>query len=141
MKRLTLLVLGISLAAARSRAEDVVLSIAPEIGISSDHVTLCRVTARNESGHSVDGRAIAFEARAWEDGVPVMTENGRFGGRIGPGETVESRIGFNGVFRQFTVEPAAGRSSRGGSGRSRKGTSKAPKKSSAKTSRKTKKKA
>jgi hypothetical protein len=69
-----------------------------------------------------------------------MTEHGRFGGRIGPGETVESRIGFNGVFRQFTVEPAAGRSARGGSGRSRKGTAKAPKKSSAKSSSKTKKK-
>jgi hypothetical protein len=140
MKRLTLLLIGISLAAARSRAEDVVLTIAPEFGFSSDHVTLCRVTARNESGHAVDGGGIAFEARAWEDGVPVMTEHGRFGGRIGPGETVESRIGFNGVFRQFTVEPAAGRSARGGSGRSRKGTAKAPKKSSAKSSSKTKKK-
>ena len=141
MKRLALLALGISLAARLARADGVFLSIAPEIGISSDHVTLCRVTARNESGHAVDGRAIAFEARAWDDGVPVMTEHGRFGGRVGPGETVESRIGFNGVFRQFTVEPAAGRSSRGGSGRSRKGASKAPKKSAAKTSSKTRKKA
>ena len=141
MKRLTLLALGISLAARVARADEVVLSIAPEIGISSDHVTLCRVTARNTSGHAVDGRAIAFEARAWEDGVPVMTEHGRFGGRVGPGETVESRIGFNGVFRQFTVEPAAGGSSRGGSGRSRKGASKAPKKSAAKASSRTKKKA
>jgi hypothetical protein len=140
MKRLTLLVLGISLAAARSRAEDVVLTITPEFGFSSDHVTLCRVTARNRSGHAVDVRGIAFEARAWEDGVPVMTEQGRFGGRIGPGETVESRIGFNGVFRQFTVEPAAGKRPRGGSGRSRQGTSKAPKKSSAKSSSKAKKK-
>jgi hypothetical protein len=140
MKRLTLLVLGIFLAAGPVGADDIVLSIAPEIGISSDHVTLCRVTARNLAGHAVDGRAIAFEAQAWEDGVAVMTERGRFGGRIGPGETVESRIGFSGVFRQFTIAPVAAKSSsRGGSGQSRKGA-KAPTKSSTKTSSKTKKK-
>jgi hypothetical protein len=139
MKRLTLLILGIFLAGEPVRADDVVLSIAPEIGFSSDHVTLCRVTARNVAGHAMDGRAVAFEAQAWEDGVAVMTERGRFGGRIGPGETVESRIGFTGVFRQFTVMPVAAKSSsRGGSG-SRKGGSKAPKKTSAKASSKTKK--
>ena len=142
MKRLTLLVLGSSLAAASMRAEDVVLTIAPETGFSSDHVTLCRVTARNSAGHAIDGRTIAFEAQAWENGVAVMTEHGRFGGRIGPGETVESRIGFNGVFREFTIEPAAAKSSsRSGSGRSRTGGSKAPKKSSAKTSKSKKRKA
>jgi hypothetical protein len=121
MKRLTLLVLGIFLAAGPLRADDVVLSIAPEIGISSDHVTLCRVTARNVAGHAVDGRTVAFEAQAWEDGIAVMTERGRFGGRIGPGETVESRIGFSGVFREFTIAPVAAKSSsRGGSGRGAK---------------------
>jgi hypothetical protein len=135
-----LLVLGILLAAAPARAEDVVLTIAPESGFSSDHVTLCRVTARNYAGHAVDGRAIAFEAKAWENGVAIMTERGRFGGRIGPGETVESRIGFNGVFQTFTIAPVAAKSSsRGGSGRAGKGGGKAPKKSSAKTSSKTKK--
>ena len=127
MMRLTLLVLGIFLAAGPLRADDVVLSIAPEVGISSDHFTLCRVTARNVAGHAVDGRAVAFEAQAWEDGVAIMTEHGRFGGRIGPGETVESRIGFNGVFREFTIAPVAAKSSsRGGSGRgAKKGAGKA----------------
>ena len=127
MMRLTPLVLGIFLAAGPLRADDVVLSIAPEVGISSDHVTLCRVTARNVAGHAVDGRAVAFEAQAWEDGVAIMTEHGRFGGRIGPGETVESRIGFNGVFREFTIAPVSAKSSsRGGSGRgAKKGAGKA----------------
>src|SRR6185369_5825677 len=83
MKRLLFLALAIGLAAAPSRADDVVLTIAPEAGFSSDHVTLCRVTARNFTGHSIDGRSVAFEAQAWENGVAVMTEHGRFGGRIG----------------------------------------------------------
>lgn len=130
MKRLLFLTLGIWFAAAPSRADDVVLTIAPESGLSSDHVTLCRVTARNFTGHSIDGRTIAFEARAWENGVAVMTERGRFGGRVGPGETVESRIGFNGVFGEFTISAATAKSpARGGSGRGAKSGGKAPKKS------------
>jgi len=136
MKRSLFLALAIALAAAPSRADDVVLTIAPEPGFSSDHVTLCRVTARNFTGHAIDGRSIAFEAQAWENGVAVMTEHGRFGGRIGPGETVESRIGFNGVFPFFTVAPAPAKgSSKGGSGRGGKGAGKAPKKSAKKSSK------
>jgi hypothetical protein len=135
MKRLLFLALGIGFATAAC-ADDVVLTIAPESGFSSDRVTLCRVTARNFTGHSIDGRSIAFEARAWENGVAVMTEHGRFGGRIAPGETVESRIGFNGVFQSFTVEPAAAKgSARGGSGRAGKGGARAPAKSAKKASK------
>jgi len=129
------MVLGIAFAAAAT-ADDVVLTIAPEPGFSSDHVTLCRVTARNFTGHAIDGRSIAFEAQAWENGVAVMTEHGRFGGRIGPGETVESRIGFNGAFQAFTVAPAAPKGpARGGSGRAGKGGGKSPKKSAKKASK------
>lgn len=136
MKRLLFLALGIGFASAPSSADDVVLTIAPESGFSSDHVTLCRVTARNFTGHSIDGRSVAFEARAWENGVAVMTEHGKFGGRIGPGETVESRIGFNGVFQSFTVAPATAKgSTRSGSGRGGKGGGKAPKKSAKKASK------
>jgi len=136
MKRLLFLALAIGLAAAPSRADDVVLTIAPEAGFSSDHVTLCRVTARNFTGHSIDGRSVAFEARAWENGVAVMTEHGRFGGRIGPGEIVESRIGFNGVFQSFSVSLAAARgAARGARGRAGKGGGKAPKKSTKKSSK------
>lgn len=123
-----------------SYADDVTLSIGPDFSVSSDTVSLCRVLARNDSGHSLDGRTIAFEAQAWENGVLVMREKGRFGGKIAAGEVVETRIGFNGVFRQFTVTPVAAKAaSRGGSGRSGKGGAKPAKKTSSKGSSKAKK--
>jgi len=141
MKTTVLLVLGIFLAASALRADDVVLSIGPEFGFSSDQATLCRVVARNDSGHAIDGRTIAFEAHAWRDGVLVQTARGKFGGIVEPGQTVETRIGFNGVFGQFTVATAAAKSSsRTGSGRGGKAGARASKKkSSSKASPKTKK--
>jgi len=129
MKTTVFLALGIFLAASALRADDVVLSIGPEFGFSSDQATLCRVAARNDTGHAIDGRAIAFEAHAWRDGVVVQTARGKFGGIIEPGQTVETRIGFNGVFGQFTVTTAdATSSSRTGSGRGGKGGGKTAKK-------------
>jgi hypothetical protein len=85
---------------------DVVLRIEPEIGYSSDHVTLCRVRATNYSGHSISGASLGFEAVALEDGVVVERARGRFGGTIANGETAETLIGFNGAFRHFDVAPA-----------------------------------
>jgi hypothetical protein len=99
------------------RADDVVLEIGPETYLSSDSLTLCRVYATNRSGHAIDGRDVRFEAQAWENGVVVTRERGTFGGKIEAGQTVESRIGFVGVYRQFTVEPLAAGSGRGGGSR------------------------
>jgi len=116
------------------RADDVVLAIGPETYLSSDSLTLCRVYATNRSGHAIDGRNVHFEAQAWENGVVVTRERGSFGGKIEAGQTVESRIGFVGAYRQFTVEPVEGGPSRGGSRRSGKGKSSGKKASRAKTS-------
>jgi hypothetical protein len=92
--------------AVRLPAQDldgVALSIRPEPGISSDTVTLCRVTATNSSGRSLDARRIVFEARALEGARAVTTARGRFGGILAAGESVETVIGFNGIFERFEV--------------------------------------
>ncbi|HET9793988.1 MAG TPA: hypothetical protein VFS34_05955 [Thermoanaerobaculia bacterium] len=104
------------------------LSIEPDPYVSSDHVTICRVVARNDSAHTLDGRSIGFEAQAFENGVLVMREKGRFSGAIAPGETAETRIGFNGVFTDVRIEPAAAKDARGGR---RKGSGRAKKSSRA----------
>jgi len=147
MNRPFLFALAALLGAAAASADDVTLRIEQELGFSSDQATLCRVIARNDSGHALDGRGIAFEAQAWRDGAVVQTARGRFGGILEPGATVESRIGFNGVFSTFTIAASAsGRAGRGSGGK-RASSGKAPsaKRSAApkaaaarKTSRKTK---
>jgi hypothetical protein len=58
-----------------------------------------------------------------------MREKGRFAGAISPGDTAETRIGFNGVFTDVRVESADGKAS----GTRRKGgASSRPKKASKK---------
>ena len=141
MIRMLLFALAALVSAAAS-ADDVALRIEPELGFSSDQATLCRVTARNDSGHALDGRAIAFEAQAWRDGVVVQTARGRFGGILEPGGTAESRIGFNGVFSTFTIAASEDKSpvKRSGSRKAAKSgasskTSRAPKTSRSPKSR------
>ena len=95
-------------------AADVSLSIEPDPYVSSDHATICRVVARNDSSHTLDGRSVAFEAQAWEKGEVVMRETGRFGGSIAAGDTAETRIGFNGVFTDVRVVAAAAKGVRTG---------------------------
>ena len=95
-------------------AADVTLSIEPDPYVSSDHATICRVVARNDSTHTLDGRSVAFEAQAWEKGEIVMRETGRFGGSIAAGDTAETRIGFNGVFTDVRVVAAAAKGVRTG---------------------------
>lgn len=131
-----------AIGAAGAAEEDIVLTIGPETYLSSDSVTLCRVYARNTSGHAVDGKTVAFEAQAWENGEIISRERGRFGGKIEAGQTVESRIGFVGAYRQFSVEPVGAGSSRGGGSRrpgKGKGPSAAKKTSRAKASGRRKK--
>lgn len=117
MKTLLLLAATLVIVPAAAFADDAILSIEPDPYVSSDHVTICRVVARNESRRTLDGRSIGFEAQAWENGVLVMREKGRFAGAVGPGETAETRIGFNGVFTDVRVVPAAGKRRGGGHGK------------------------
>ncbi|HET7453555.1 MAG TPA: hypothetical protein VFL12_12480 [Thermoanaerobaculia bacterium] len=118
-------------------AADVSLSIEPDPYVSSDHATICRVVARNDSAHTLDGRAVAFEAQAWERGEVVMRETGRFGGSIAAGDTAETRIGFNGVFTDVRIvaSPDGARGKRAGSRRGAKSPT------SSKTSRNSKSRA
>jgi len=117
MKTFPILSLLMFLSSAAAFAGDAALSIEPDPYVSSDHVTICRVVARNGSSHTIDGRSIGFEAQAFENGVLVMREKGRFAGAIAPGDSAETRIGFNGVFTDVRVESAEG----GASGTHRKG--------------------
>jgi len=111
MKTLLLLAVTLVLVSSAAFADDAILSIEPDPYVSSDHVTICRVVARNVSRRTLDGRSIGFEAQAWENGVQVMREKGRFAGAVGPGETAETQIGFNGVFTDVRVVPAAAKGS------------------------------
>ena len=128
---------GLFLFAAISRAQDAVLSIEPDPYVSSDSVTICRVVARNPSPHTLDGRTIAFEAQAWENGALVARERGRFRGAVAPGQTAETRIGFDGVFQTLTVVPIAPKEvgRRGGSKRGGRSAGRGGKKRTTKSSR------
>ena len=100
---------------------DLVFQIAPESGMSSDSVTICRVTVANYSGDPLDGRQIGFEASALDNGVVVERERGRFQGVVRNGEKAETLIGFNGAFQSFAIAaataPSRNRSGRSGRGR------------------------
>ena len=130
MKKLAYFAFFILLSSSLSAEEipGVFYSIRPDPYVSSDQVSICRVTVKNESGRTLDGRTLAFEAAALENGIAVVQERGRFGGVVRSGETAETLIGFNGVFREFDVR-AAETSSKAKSVRSRggKGASSAPK--------------
>jgi hypothetical protein len=119
MKTSTILAVLALFVSSAVRAGEAMISIEPDPYVSSDHVTICRVVARNESDHTLQGKEIAFEARAWENGVLVARERGRFAGAVPPGQTAETRIGFDGVFTTFTVEPVEAGASGGRSARKR----------------------
>lgn len=101
--------------------EGVSLSIRANPMINSDNVTICLVTAINHSGRTILGRDIVFEARAIENGAVIETETGTFGGTVANGGSVETLIGFSGVFRRFEVSPSDPPTR--GRGRSRKRSS------------------
>ena len=107
----TLLRILVLLLPASLCADAVELAIYPDLTVSSDTATICRVVAVNHTGHTLQGSRIGFEARAIERGVVVANERGRFGGSVPDGASVETLIGFLGVFRDFSVSSAeAGRS-------------------------------
>ena len=127
MKSFPLMVSMLSLACLPCAAQDVIFRISPETGVSSDRVTICRVTATNVSGFPLDGRQVGFEASAIEDGVVVERERGRFGGVLRNGETAETLIGFNGEYHGFEIVGAPvsdrGKGAGRGSKNAKKGSS------------------
>ncbi len=90
------------------------LRIEEDASVSSDTATLCRVQVVNSGQGTWDGRGIAFEARAIRDGRVAARVQGRFGGTLGPHETLETAVGFTGRFHRFEVSSSTARS-RGGS--------------------------
>ena len=85
------------------------LRIQEDSSVSSDTATLCRVQVVNTGQGTWDGRGIVFEARALRDGRVAARVRGRFGGTLGPHETLETAIGFTGRFDRFEVSASSAR--------------------------------
>lgn len=101
---------------------ELALSIEEDHGVSSDHVTLCRVRVVNHGSSTWPGRRITFEARALRAGRVYESRSGRFGLTLRPRETLETVIGFEGKYERFEVSPIEGSdSAKGGSRRRSKG--------------------
>ena len=79
------------------------LRIDEDRGVSSDTATLCLVRVTNAGQGTWDGRGIRFEARALRDGRVAARVQGRFGGTLGPHDTLETAVGFTGKFHRFEV--------------------------------------
>jgi len=101
---------------------ELALSIEEDRGVSSDHVTLCRVRVVNHGSSTWPGRRITFEARALRAGRVYESRSGRFGLTLRPHETLETLVGFEGKYERFEVSPIEGAdSANGGSRRRSKG--------------------
>ncbi len=83
--------------------QDLVLSIEKDHSTSSDTATLCRVRVVNLGVHTWPGRSVRFEAMALDAGVVMARERGRFGLSISPHGTLETLIGFQGLYDRFEV--------------------------------------
>ncbi|MDQ6892030.1 MAG: hypothetical protein M3167_05050 [Acidobacteriota bacterium] len=103
---------------------ELALSIEEDRGVSSDHVTLCRVRVVNHGRSTWPGRRITFEARALRAGRVQESRAGHFGLTLGPHETLETLIGFEGRYDRFEVSPIErADTAKGGSRRRSKGRS------------------
>ncbi|MEP6768334.1 MAG: hypothetical protein ABJC61_06670 [Acidobacteriota bacterium] len=108
------------------------LRIDEDRGVSSDTATLCLVRVTNSGQGTWDGRGIRFEARALRDGRVAARVKGRFGGTLGPHDTLETAVGFTGRFHRFDVSSSmsGSRSESRGSGRQKRPRSSAGRKKS-----------
>lgn len=102
------------------------LSIEKDRYTSSDTVTLCRVRVENPTGRTWPGRILQFEALAFQGGIPMERERGRFGLSLKPYDSLETLVAFAGQYDRFEVHPLTSTSrqevqkpSRGGRGRSK----------------------
>ncbi|MCA1582093.1 MAG: hypothetical protein LC796_12040 [Acidobacteria bacterium] len=108
------------------------LRIVEDGAVSSDTATLCLVRVTNAGQGTWDGRAIRFEARALREGRVAARVQGRFGGTLGPHDTLETAVGFTGRFHRFEVSSSTGgaRAETRGSGRPKRPRSSAGRKKS-----------
>ena len=86
------------------------LTIARDPYTSSDQVTLCRVRAVNFGPRSIQGRDLAFEARALGGGS-VVKQRGKFGLELAPYGSLETLIALPGRHDRFEVVPLSSGSS------------------------------
>ncbi len=107
---------------------EIALSIERDPYTSSDTVTLCRVRVENHGRQTWPGRALVFEARAYDGGRIVARQRGRFGLSLGPHEILETLVALPGIHHRFEVIPAGSGSDsefqKGRHGRSRSGSGK-----------------
>ncbi len=104
-KLLPWIVLASCFNSSEPSGSDLSFAIFRDPGVSSDTVTLCRVRVVNNGDHTWPGDRIRFEAQAMEGGTVVDRARGRFGLSLGPHQTLETLIGFAGVYEQFSVRP------------------------------------
>ena len=122
------LVLSLFVASAEMEApwQDLSLTIFTDPDVSSDTATICRVRVENRGRHTWSGSRLRFEAEALDGSESMERRRGRFGLTLGPGERLETVVGFTGRFRSFRArwlgkEPSPkSRESRGRSARRRK---------------------
>ena len=106
--------------------DELSLSIRRDPYVSSDTATLCRVRVENHGRRTWQGRDLRFEARAFAEGRMAARRLGRFGLTLGPHESLETVVGFVGLFDRFEVVAASGGRGRPPESRtrSRRGTGK-----------------
>src|SRR6266496_790600 len=120
MRSVLLLAFALSVSPEELPWEDLVLSIEKDFSTSSDTVTLCRVRVANRGRHTWPGSRVKFEAMALDGGVVMARERGRFGLSLGPHETLETVIGFRGLYHRFEIRPVS-KDRNGSESRSRRG--------------------
>ena len=120
MRSVLLLALALSGSPEELPWQDLLFSIEKDFSTSSDTVTLCRVRVANRGGHTWPGSRLKFEAMALEGGVVMARERGRFGLSLAPHETLETIIGFRGLYNRFEVRPVS-KDPNGSESRSRRG--------------------
>jgi hypothetical protein len=120
MRSILLLVFALSGSAEELPWQDLLFSIEKDFSTSSDTVTLCRVRVANRGAHTWPGSRLKFEAMALEGGVVMARERGRFGLSLAPHGTLETVIGFRGLYHRFEVRPVS-KDPNGSESRSRRG--------------------
>jgi hypothetical protein len=105
MRMIAALVFRLFAASAEMEAswQDLSLTIFTDPDVSSDTATICRVRVENRGRRNWSGSRLRFEAEALEGSEPVELRRGRFGLTLGPGERLETVVGFSGRFHSFRV--------------------------------------
>src|SRR5262249_12399868 len=100
---IAVLVFRLFAASAETEApwQDLSLTIFTDPDVSSDTATICRVRVENRGRHTWSGSRLRFEAEALDGSESMERRRGRFGLTLGPGEGLETVVGFSGRLRSF----------------------------------------